>query len=378
MKRKLIFILLFFFIFIPIAQSKQEKIEEIYSEQFKLIEAEKILKALPEKVVKSLENMGIKVTDLKQLSKISPIKFLDELIRETKDKSSIPIKSFFPTIAMILLCSIIDSIDISLGNLNISEIMSIVASICICINVISPITKFIISTSNTIKITSEFIMSFIPVMVGIMIASGQTVSASSYHMMMSISGQVISSLCTNFLVPLMNTVISVSVMSSLAPRLKLDGISKMIYKTIKCLLGISVSTFSALLALQNLVAFPADNIGSKTAKLALSSFVPIVGGALGDAFNTVQSCLKLLKSGLGVFAIAAMTILFLPKVIECLMWIFFLSASSFVSSVLTQGKIEVLLESLCQVIKLLLAIILSCTAIFIISTMIILIIGNGG
>lgn len=370
--------LLFFFIFIPVVQSEQEKIEEIYSEQFKLIEAEKILKALPEKVVKSLENMGIKITDLKQLSKISPIKFLDELIRETKDKSSIPIKSFFPTIAIILLCSIIDSIDISLGNLNISEIMSIVASICICINVISPITKFIISTSNTIKITSEFIMSFIPVMVGIMIASGQTVSASSYHMMMSISGQVISSLCTNFLVPLMNTVISVSVMSSLAPRLKLDGISKMIYKTIKCLLGISVSTFSALLALQNLVAFPADNIGSKTAKLALSSFVPIVGGALGDAFNTVQSCLKLLKSGLGVFAIAAMTILFLPKVIECLMWIFFLSASSFVSSVLTQGKIEVLLESLCQVIKLLLAIILSCTAIFIISTMIILIIGNGG
>lgn len=353
-------------------------INEIYNEQLHLSGMDKLTELLPKDSVKTLENMGIKNNDFSELSKLSPIKIFNETIKKTKEKFSSPMKSVSPVIAVILLCAMIDSIDFSLKKTKMSEIMSAIGSICICTCIIGPIVEFIATTSGIIKAASEFIICFIPIMVGIMLASGQTVSASSYHIMMTGAGQIISYLCTGFLVPLMNTMLGIATMSSITPRLKLNGLCGVIYRVIKSFLGISVSAFVSLLALQTLVASPTDNIGGKTAKLALSSFVPIVGSALGDACSTIQSCLKLLKSGAGVFGIIALGILFLPALVECMIWIFLLSTCSAASDILSQGKISGLLRSISKVLQALMAIILSCVAVFIVSTVIILIIGSGG
>ncbi len=374
LKKTFIFI---FFVFIFIFDVFGEnQLNEIYEEQFHLSGAEKLIDCLPKETIKIMENIGINRKDFREIPKLSPLTLFDEIIKKTQEKFVLPMKSVSPIIAVILLCAMIDSVDFSLGNTQISEIMSAIGSICICTCIIGPIVKFIVATSSVIKTVSSFILCFIPIMVGIMLASGQAVSASTYHMMMTGAGQLIFGLCTDFLVPLMNTMLGISVMSSVAPRLKLDGICNIIYKIIKSALGVSASLFTALLALQTLVAAPADNINGKAAKFALSSFVPIVGSALGDAFVTIHSCLKLLKSGVGVFSIISVIILFLPALIECLIWIFLLSVTSSVSDILAQRKISVLLASASKVLQILLAIIMSCIAVIIVSTVIILIIGG--
>lgn len=376
MLKKIIFWI--FFLFILIFQvSAENQANNLYEEQFHLSGADKLVKQLPKDALKILNNIGIKNGDFREIPKLSPISIFDEIIKKTKEKFALPVKSISPVIAVILLCAIIDSIDFSFGNTQISEIMSAIGSICICTCIVGPIVEFIVATSSVIKTVSSFILCFIPVMVGIMLASGQAVSASAYHIMMTGAGQFIFGLCTDFLVPFMNTMLGIAVMSSVAPRLRLSGICDIVHKIIKSALGMSASAFTALLAIQTLVAAPTDSINGKAAKFALSSFVPIVGSALGDAFVTIHSCLKLLKSGVGVFSIISGIILFLPPLIECLIWIFLLSLSSSVSDILAQRKISVLLSSASKVLEVLLAIILSCVAVIIVSTVIILIIGGG-
>ena len=51
-----------------------------------------------------------------------------------------------------------------------------------------------------------------------------------------------------------------------------------------------------------------DVTTNKSVKFVVSSFVPIVGTALGEAFGTVHSCAKVLRSGVGAFGILAIGI----------------------------------------------------------------------
>lgn len=283
----------------------KSNINETYMEQFKLSGADKLISSVPKETSQSLDNIGMTGNNFDEVTKITPPKVFNEIIKQAKNKSKLPLKAVTPVIGIILLCAMINSIDLSLGKTSMNDIMSAIGCLCICTCIITPIVSFIVSTSIVIKGASGFIMCFIPVMVGIMVASGQTVTASSYQITMTCAGQVISGLCTSILVPLMNTMLGIAVISSISPKLRLGSVCDVIYKIIKWCLGISTSIFTALLTLQNLVTAPADNVGGKTAKLALSSFVPIVGSALGDAFNTVHSCVKLLKSGVGAFGILA-------------------------------------------------------------------------
>ena len=378
MVKKIGVFFIFLIIFISCTAKASKNIEEVYKEQFDLSGANKLMSFLPNDTIKSIKKIGIKENSLKSISSISIPQIFDEVIKTIKEKSALPIKAVSSTLAVILLCAIVDSIDLSLGNTKMSEIMAAIGAICICTCIIEPIVNFILSTSGIIKAGSDFFMCFSPIMFGIMLASGQTVSASSYHIIMASACQIISRFCTDFLVPLMNTLLGISIMASVAPKLNLNNLCNVIYKLINSSLKIVASVFTALLLLQNLVSSSTDNISNKTAKLALSSFVPIVGSALGDAFGTVNSCLKLLKSGIGVFAIIAGGFLFLPIIIECLIWILSLSLCASVSDILTQGKISVLLRSSSKVLQVLFAIILSCIMVFIISTVIILLVGSGG
>lgn len=376
MFNRVIVIFSFILIFSTYAYAEIEP-TEIYKEQLNISGADKLPDKLPKDASNSLKNIGINSLDFKQFTDINLSKVFDEIIREIKNKSSAPIKAITPVLAIILLSALVESVGSALLSPNMSEIMTAISSLCICICIVNPILKCISSTALTIKGASEFIMYFIPVMAGIMIILGQTFSASSYQVMMTVASGTISYLCANLLIPLTSTMLGVSIISSISQRLNLDNICNVMHKFIKWSLAISVSIFTSILALQSLVSTPADNIGGKAAKLALSGFVPIVGSALGDAFSTVKSCIKLLKSGVGAFGIIAGGIIFLPAITECCIWISVLSVCCLISDVLTPGRISVLLKSVGKVMQIMLAVIFSCMTVLIISTVIIILIGNG-
>lgn len=373
------FIVIFFILSIAYSPifNAESKLDDIYDEQFKNSGSGELIDKLPKGTAKTLDSMGIKGKSFKEFSKITPNKIFEEIINEGKSKFSTPLKAIIPVMSIILLNALMESIGISLGGTELSSVISAVSSLCICICIINPIISCILSTSAVIKGASNFILYFVPVIAGIMITLGQTVSASSYHILMITAGQFISQLSTNLLVPLMSTLLGISVISSVSSRLKLDNLCDLMYRIIKWCLWASTSIFTAILTIQNLVSSSADNIGNKTAKLALSSFVPIVGNALGDAFSTVQGCVKLLKSGAGAFGIIAGGVIFIPAIVECCIWIMLLTVCSAASEIFSLNNISGLLKSSSKVMQAMLAVILSCITILIISTVIILLIGGG-
>ncbi len=373
-----IFLITIFASNIYAGEEKENIFNNIYSEQFKISGADSLENSIPKESSEILKDMDIDVKDWKSIASVTPDKIFSQINKVGKKKISSPFGSLMPVLAIILLNAIIHSIKTTFGSEHIGKIISSISTLCVCMSIVDPIVKSISSMSAVIKGAAGFILCYIPVMTTIMVASGQSISATSYHVMMIVAGQVISQVSSNFLVPCMNTVLGISIVSSTSETLNLDKICDMFHKITKWILGFSVSIFVGLLTLQNLVSSSADSIGSKTMKFALTSFVPVVGSALSDAFNTVEGCVKLLKSGVGAFGVIAGGAIFMPIIIECSVWIIFLHICVYFGEIFGLTKICSLLKSSSKVMETMFAIIFASMLVLAVSTVLMLVIGGNG
>ena len=129
--------------------------------------------------------------------------------------------------------------------------------------------------------------------------------------------------------------------------------------------------------MQSLLGNAVDVSTNKTVKFVVSSFVPVVGSALGDAFGTVQGSVKLLKSGVGAFGLLAIGFIFFPVLAQCLLWQVTVIVCASIADVFDLKEIAGLLRAISKVISLLIAILLCSIAVLIISTIVMMGIGGG-
>lgn len=348
--------------------------QNLYEEQFELSGVENLYNQIPENVLHNLENIGIKTGNYQELLNINYNSIFDIILNLTKKKITKPLKITVPIVCIILIYSIIKSFNLNLNN-NIEKVMVLIGLLCTCLYIVNPVSKIINSVFIIIKIASNFIMCYVPIMSAIMISSGQVVTASSYQTLVLSAGQIINYICSNFMIPIMNILLGVLLTSCLTNTFDLTKISHYFYKITKIILEFISLIFTGILTLQNLVTNTADNLGTHTLKFALNNFVPIVGNMLNDTFGTVNSCLKLLKSSIGVFGILAGLLIFLPTIIECLLWIFSLNISACISDVFEVKKISCLLKSISKIMSILISILFFTIIILIISSVIVLIMG---
>ncbi len=349
--------------------------KEIYEEQFKLSGAENLYNQVPEDVLNNLENMGIKTGNWYEFLNMNFNNFFNIILNIIKTNIIKPLKIIVPIVCIILIYSIIKSFNLNLNN-NVEKIMTLIGMLCTCLYIVNPVSKIINSVSIIIKIASNFIMCYVPIMSTIMISSGQVVTASSYQTLVLSAGQIINYICSNFMVPIMNILLGVLLTSCLTNTFDLTKISNYFYKITKIILEFISLVFTGILTLQNLITNTADNLGTNTLKFALNNFVPIVGSMLNDTFGTVNSCLKLLKSSIGIFGILACLLIFLPTIIECTLWICSLNISACISDIFEIKKISYLLKSISKIMSILISIIFFTIVILIISSVIVLIMGE--
>lgn len=383
MKRILcfLFLLALFFcfpvhVFASQTASSEQDMQEYYREQFQKSGAADLQESLPEDTRKILDQLGVDGSDWNSISSITPQNYFQKIISIFSGKLPIPLRVIASVIAVILLCALLNSMKLSFGEQPLGGVIGMVGTLCVCTLVVSPIVACISDAADMLKAASGFLLACVPVLVGIMAAAGQPASAGSYHMLMVAAGDAVSVFSSNFLVPMMNIFLALSVVSAISPNINLGGFCAVLNKAIKWLMGLAMTLFTSLITMHSIVASAVDSTGSKTAKFIVSSFVPVVGNALGEALNTVNGCIKALKSGVGAFGLLAGLLIFLPVLAECLLWMLSLTVCSGISQVFELKEITSLLKSSCDVVSTMMAILLCCMAILVISTVVMMVIGG--
>ena len=147
----------------------------------------------------------------------------------------------------------------------------------------------------------------------------------------------------------------------------MQPVSKLVQNGAVTLLTLLLTVFVGLLSVQGTVAAAADTVTTKTLKFAVSSFVPVVGGALGEAMNTVQGGLGLIRSAVGGFGILAAAAAFLPELLSILMMQLALSAAGAAADVLGVKEAGGLMKSASSVLSLLAGMLMVFGMLFVVS-----------
>lgn len=338
---------------------------EYYNGQIESSGAEDILSGLDSETKERLGELGIEDVNFSSLFDVSFSKIFSFVKKAAEGKLESPLKSLMKLLSVIILIAFCESFMPDDDKMkNVINMAAVLFSVTV---IISPLYDAMESAVSSVGVCADFMKSLIPVLVGIVSASGNPSLAVSFQSCAFAAAEVISALGKNYVVPIVGAVTALDLTGSLMPSMKLSGITELVKKTVIQTLSFTATLYVSFLGIKGALANAADTVASKGIKLVISSAVPIVGGAVSEAYSGIIGSLVLVRSTVGIFGIIVIAVITVPSMLQLLFWIFALKLGAAAGEVFSLGGVSSLLKALSCAITLLNVVILFGAVLFIIS-----------
>ncbi len=220
---------------------------------------------------------------------------------------------------------------------------------------------------NALQKGNALVGTLLPVLAGMLSAAGKTAtSAFAYGGIIA----AISTLCgalSFFTVPLMNAYFSLGLCAALSRETQAQRLAEAVKKITVWGLTLLFTVFSGVLLLKTNLVRAGEEVGVKTLKYLLGSTVPVTGTVLSESLTAVLGSLSLLRHTAAMYGIAAVGVVFLPVVLELLLFKGMLFVLSFFSGLFGNHRLDECFGVLGTMLSLLLSLLLFSFALFILS-----------
>jgi len=139
-----------------------------------------------------------------------------------------------------------------------------------------------------------------------------------------------------------------------------------------------LTVFVGLLSLEGTLSSSVDGLTAKTAKAAVSSFIPVVGKMLGDTVDTVIGCASILKNAVGMVGVIIIIGICIGPVLKLASLTIIYHLGAALCQPIADEKIVKLLEQMGGTFKILLAITCSVSVMLMIGVTLVIKISNSG
>lgn len=145
-------------------------------------------------------------------------------------------------------------------------------------------------------------------------AAGGGINAASVRQVTTVFfSDVLVTIIDRLFIPMLYLFIACAVATTVMDSGVLDAIAAMMKKVMGWALGILLSLFTAYLSVSGAIAGAVDAQAVRVAKTAVSTAVPVVGGILAEAAETLLASAGVLRSMIGAFgALAVIALCALP------------------------------------------------------------------
>ncbi len=279
---------------------------------------------------------------------------------------------------IIVIHSILKSLSDGLENKGITQIIYYAQYILIVTLIMTNFVQILDIVKESIQSLVGFMNSLIPVLITLMISTGSIVSANVVQPIILFLITFIGNFITGVIIPFVLISTALGVISKISDRVQVDKLSKFFKTSVVWVLGVILTIFVGVVSIEGTLSSSVDGVTAKTAKAAVSSFIPVVGKILGDAVDTVIGCSLILKNATGIVGVIILIGIAIVPVIKLvvLMAIYYLGAA--LCQPIADEKIIKLLEQMGDTFKTLLAIMCSVSVMFIIGTTLVIKISNSG
>ncbi|MBQ1186746.1 MAG: hypothetical protein IIX54_03555 [Clostridia bacterium] len=357
--KKLFFIIIFALI-LSVNVFAEGNLDEILTEN----QEEELYELLSPDAERVIENFEIDITDTEWVNNLTPESVFSQIWDFIKTGAKTPLKCGGIMLSAMLLIAAANTFE---GFAPFKSIASYIFTLGTVSAVMLPMFSLIESASSAIKGISVLMDGFVPTYAGILALSGKAATATGMSFLLLFAVGIVGSLSSFVIVPLMSCYLGVAVAGSVMPNGATNKLGDGIKKAAVWILSLTLTLFLGVLSVQTTVNKAADNLGLKTAKFMIGSFIPVAGGALSETLGTLIGSVNLIKSSVGMFAVVAISAIVLPIVIELLIWRLMLMALGIVSELLGVGIKTDILAAADSVLAVLIGVLLFVGALFIIS-----------
>lgn len=319
----------------------------------------------------------IKNFDTKTILDLSQGDFVKLIVSGVKTKLHAPITILATAVGTILLAALLGSLQTNFLQTGLDRTFNVVTVLCLSSIVITPIVSILRQTAILLEQVSEFLLGFIPIYAGIITVSGKPLSAFAYNGMLLGIVEIVSIVSKNVLIPLCGIYLALCLCGAVSGQVNISGITGGVKTAMTWGLGLSMTIFVALLTIKSFVAGAADSVTMRAGKFLVGSFVPVIGGAISDAFTVLQGSIGVIKATVGSFGIIVVLLCFLPAIVSILLISLAIKAAQLVSETLEVKTLSTLLQATGFVLGIMQSILICYGVMVIISISLMIVLGSG-
>ena len=206
-----------------------------------------------------------------------------------------------------------------------------------------------------------------PLLLTIMTAIGGTMSVSIYQPAVALLSSAIMHIFTSVLMPIFIFSIVFTIISNLTSTVKLEKFTKFFQSTFKWIIGGIFTVFMAFLSIQGITASTYDGVSIRTAKYAIRSYVPILGGYLSEGFDVIMASSVLIKNAIGASGLLLMFSSIISPIVKIVVFILVLKLAAAILEPLTDVRISDFIYSVSKSLSMLIVMILGVAFMYLIT-----------
>ena len=345
MKKTVIFLCaLFLFLLIPISSYSMDYSEEEYNKTLSSYDLSSFEKELDADTYKMLDELGVLDFSYESITGLSFNDIVGLLKSLFQKKAELPIKSSVTVLIFILLSAFLQSLKAESDD-SVNMIYSTATALLVATVVLVKLTSTVSLASMAISVASNFVYAFIPVFCSIVVASGGITTGFSTNTTLLILAQGLSFISSNVFMPIVNCYLALGVTSSLRYELNLDKLLSSVKKIITTCISFVSGVFVSVLSVKTAVAGRADMLGLRSIRFAINSVVPVIGSSISEGLLSIQAYSSLIKSSVGIVGVMAVVLVFLPSIIEVVLWRISLTLCVIVSDIFGDKSVSAVLNA---------------------------------
>lgn len=214
-------------------------------------------------------------------------------------------------IAAVMITSVIQSFSKSQ-----KEVCDIAGTASIAATLLLSANSMIRLGSDTVVEMTEYGKLLIPVMTAALAAQGAIgTSAALYTATMGIIS-LIGTAMSKLLLPMIYLFLALAMASGATGQDMLKQFRNLMKDGISWFLKTVLTIFTTYMGLTGIISGTTDNTAAKITKAAISSVVPVVGGILSDASESVLASAAMTKNAVGLYGLFAILAVFLNPFIK--------------------------------------------------------------
>lgn len=224
-----------------------------------------------------------------------PQKLMNVFISEIRQNFSIVIK----LILIVFLSAFIKNLQSSFKESTVGE-LSYFACYSAVVTMLALGFQTVLGYAEEILDTIDNITGFaIPALTALLISSGNIVSGSALQPVLLFSIQTTVKIFKNVFLPLCLMAGILHIVSGLSEKIKVSGMASLLRQFVTWGLCGILAVYGSLVAIQGVTGAAVDGATVKTAKTAISTFIPVAGKYMADAADTIINCALVVKNAAG-------------------------------------------------------------------------------